>query len=419
MNELEDVIIVGAGAAGLMTAILCRQSGVPRVRLLERKQKLGAKILMSGGNRCNVTNRVVTEKEYQSETPRFVRHVLSAFPVEKTLSFFKGLGVELVLEPTGKYFPKTHLAKTVLDALLREVKQRGVFLETEKMIDKITFSDGVFHLSGSDFHAQAKTMVLATGGKSHPGTGSDGLGYRLAQSLGHSLIETTPGLTPFLTDDADWKKLSGLSLPVRLTLRTENGKKVSFQDPLLFTHFGLSGPAILNISRYWVRAKGKKELLCDFLPHLTQEKLDQEWQHLLKSAPRKQLKSTLLSYFPDRFVDLFLKKNGLDPEKRLNQISKKEKQRLFENLFATPLEIKKVYGYEKAEVTAGGVSLDEIDSATLESKKMPGLFFAGEIVDVDGHIGGFNFQWAWSSGFVAASGVAKRLKIKEKKYASQ
>jgi len=399
-----DVAVIGAGAAGLMASIAAKREAL-KVLLLDGKEKIGAKILMSGGTRCNVTNQSVTEKDYQSENLRFVKHVLSAFSSEKVIDFFDQLGVKLILEPGGKYFPETNSARTVLDALLKETRRLGIELQAGQKVTQVKFDSGRFTISGPKFSHQAKAIVLCTGGLSYPSSGSDGIGYDIAKSFGHSLVETTPALTPLLTDDADWKSLSGIALDVELTLWVDGKKTVSYQDAFLFTHFGFSGPAALNISRHWLRDEKIAKLTVNFLPKENQEAFRGNLMEISKANPAKLIKNVLTEFFPERFAEVLLKKSGTSNLLKLNQLSRQARESLLQLLFTFPLRITGVYGYQKAEATAGGINLDEIDSKTLESKLQSGLFFAGEILDVDGRIGGFNFQWAWSSGVAAARGV--------------
>lgn len=399
-----DVAVIGAGAAGLMASIAAKREAL-KVLLLDGKEKIGAKILMSGGTRCNVTNQSVTEKDYQSENLRFVKHVLSAFSSEKAIDFFDQLGVKLILEPGGKYFPETNSARTVLDALLKETRRLGIELQAGQKVTQVKFDSGRFTISGPKFSHQAKAIVLCTGGLSYPSSGSDGIGYDIAKSFGHSLVETTPALTPLLTDDADWKSLSGIALDVELTLWVDGKKTVSYQDAFLFTHFGFSGPAALNISRHWLRDEKIAKLTVNFLPKENQEAFRGNLMEISKANPAKLIKNVLTEFFPERFAEVLLKKSGTSNLLKLNQLSRQARESLLQLLFTFPLRITGVYGYQKAEATAGGINLDEIDSKTLESKLQSGLFFAGEILDVDGRIGGFNFQWAWSSGVAAARGV--------------
>ena len=408
--KLYDIIIVGAGAAGLMTAIIAARKGLG-VLLLDGKEHIGAKILMSGGTRCNVTNQRVTEDDFESENPRAVRNILQAFPSDKAVEFFSDLGVELLLEPGGKYFPVTHSAKTVLDALTMEAARLGVILQSSKKVNEIRSEQGHFHVCGKDFSHEGKTVVLATGGLSHPTTGSDGTGYGIALSLGHHLVKTTPALTPLLTEDKDWKSLAGVSFPARLTLWVDGRKEISFEGGFLFTHFGFSGPTALNISRHWIHwnnARAQVKLASNFLPGESEERLREK---LMDTSSRKTIKNFLSDVLPERFAEIFLKKLEVPESQIMPQLRREDRENLIRCLFHFPLEISGVFGYQKAEVTAGGINLSEIDIKTMESKIQPGLFLAGEILDADGRIGGFNFQWSWSTGFLAGQGIAKKIGV--------
>lgn len=405
-----DVIIVGAGPAGLMTAITCAEKSL-RVLILEGKSRPGAKLLISGGGRCNITNLKVSEKDYQSGDPRTVRNILSAFSSERTVQFFKSLGVPMVLEEGTKYFPQSQSAQTVLAALLKEVRARGVILETGKKVERISQKDELLHVTGEGFDYASRAVVLCTGGLSYPGTGSDGSGYGLAKKMGHSLVGTRPALTPLLTDDPEWKNLSGITLSVQLTV-TAAGKKIAASGgPLLFTHTGFSGPAALDISGPWLRCSSdSKELCADFFSGKNGETLREEWVRITVAHPKRSWRHLLSLYFPERLILTMLKKTAIDPKTPIGQSSQKDREALLYTLKHFPLRVTGVCGYEKAEVTSGGIDLREVDGKTLESKLQPGLYFAGEVLDVDGRIGGFNFQWAWSSGFVAGQSLRRKFK---------
>ncbi|MBI4971010.1 MAG: NAD(P)/FAD-dependent oxidoreductase [Candidatus Omnitrophica bacterium] len=401
-----DCVIVGAGAAGLMTAITAARGGA-KVLVLDGKEKIGAKILMSGGTRCNVTNRLVSEKDYEGENKHAIRNVLRAFPSDQAVEFFRELGVRLELEPGGKYFPATHSAKTVLHALTKEIDRLGVTLYPHHKVNCVAFDGACFHISGKNFLCAAKTLVLTTGGLSHPTTGSDGSGYQLAHSLGHDLIRTTPALTPLVTTDAGWKQLAGITLEnVRLTLWVNQKKGISFAGGFLFTHFGFSGPAALNISRHWIHWKNQGAdvtLAVNFLPDQTEESIRK-----YITGSKKTAKNFLSDLFPDRLAAMLVKKNKISESETLSQLKREERELLIRSLFHFPLVVARLYGYEKAEATAGGVDLSEVDTRTMESRIQPRLFFAGEILDADGVIGGFNFQWAWASGYLAGRAVAEK-----------
>lgn len=403
-----DVIVVGAGPAGLMAAITCARGSL-RVLVLEAKEKIGAKLLISGGGRCNITNLKVSERDYQSGQPRTVRNILRAFPPERTLDFFKELGVSMVLEEGTKFFPKDQSAKTVLNALLQEADRCGVHIEKSRKVKSISYHQNLFQVQGNDFQYNSKTVIMATGGLSYPGTGSDGMGYELAKKFRHKIVSTIPALTPLTTDDPDWKSLSGITLPVTLMLEVNNQEIASSAGPVLFTHRGFSGPAVLDISGAWLRCHAKeKKLRVNFLPEKNEMALRRELIETLKEHPKWSWKRFLALYFPDRLVEVLLCKLDMSPGLQMTHTSKEEREDLLKGLLHFSLQVTGSLGYEKAEVTSGGVDLAEVDSKTLESKRCPGLFFAGEILDVDGRIGGFNFQWAWASGFVTGMTISKK-----------
>ena len=402
-----DVVIIGAGPAGLMAAISCAGGGL-RTLVLDGSKTIGAKLLISGGGRCNVTNLKVSEKDYQSSAPRTVRNILRAFPPERALGFFKEYGVEMVLEEGAKYFPEAQSSKVVLQALLLASRRAGVVIEQEKKVRTVSREGKAFCASGDGFEYRAPTLLIATGGLSYPGTGSDGTGYALARSLGHSLVPVTPALTPLLTNDPDWKSLAGITLPAGLSIIADGEKIARSEGALLFTHIGFSGPAVLDISGPWLRCEAKhKEIVVNFLPARREPDL---WGALAGSDQThlsRSWKRSLAACLPERLVEVLLRKCGIDPKMSLGQASKKSRESLAHFLFHCPVKVTGAQGYDKAEVTAGGVDLREVDPKNLESKLCPGLFFAGEVLDVDGRIGGFNFQWAWASGTVAGRAILR------------
>jgi predicted Rossmann fold flavoprotein len=406
-----DIIVIGAGPAGLMTAIACAE-GKLRTLVLEGKETLGAKLLISGGGRCNVTNLKVSEKNYQTGEPRTVRNILRAFPSERTLEFFKAWGVEMVLEEGTQFFPKEQSAKVVLQALLQAAGRFGVVIEKGKKVQKISKEKEFFSVSGEGFEFLTKSLVIATGGLSYPGTGSDGSGYALARSLGHTILPTTPALTPLLTDDQDWKSLAGITLPVELAIFVDHKKVAQSEGAMLFTHVGFSGPAVLDISGPWLRTDfPQKELRANFLPLRREADLWSDLAGTGQAHLARSWKRALSKFLPERLTEVLLRKSGIDPSARLDQVSKKDREALLRSLFRFPLRVSGAQGYDKAEVTAGGVDLKEVDGKSLESKRCPGLFFAGEILDVDGRIGGFNFQWAWASGTVVGRSIVQKFRV--------
>ncbi len=407
---LWDVVIVGAGPAGLMTSIHCAEGNL-RTLVLDGKEAIGAKLLLSGGGRCNVTHLKVNEKNYHSGASRTVRNVLRAFPSEKTLAFFREYGVEMVLEEGTQYFPREQSSKVVLQALLQASRRFGVVIEKGKKVQKISREADLFCISGKGFECFSKTLVLATGGLSYPGTGSDGSGYVLAKSLGHTIVLTTPALTPLLTEDDDWKSLAGITRPVRLSLLADGKETARSEGALLFTHVGFSGPAVLDISGPWLRCDARQKELCvDFFPERRKADFLAEWIRSIIEHPNRSWRRAVSKYFPERLAEVLLKKSGIAPAVRLDQVPQKDRETFLQSLFRFPIKVTGSQGYEKAEVTAGGVDLREVDAKTLESKRCPGLFLAGEVLDVDGRIGGFNFQWAWASGAVVGRSILQRLR---------
>lgn len=409
-SSLYDSVIIGAGAAGLMTAIQAQRLGL-KILLLDSREKIGAKILMSGGTRCNVTNQNVSEKDFASSEPRLVRNILRAFPSAKTLAFFSELGVELLPEAGGKFFPATHSSHTVLNALVDEISRNSIPLLSGKEVTEVFFENNIFLARGPGFEYRAKTAVFCTGGLSYPSTGSDGKGYSLARAFGHHPIRTSPALTPLMSDDRLWKTLTGLSLPCRVSLLTNGKEEAAYTGDFLFTHFGFSGPTALNISRHWERAADKKAsvIQVNFLPQENEHSLRERFLAQARQFPNRAVKRVFSGVLPERMTVAILEKTGIAPDQPLNHIRAEERKSLIENIVRYVLPVKGVYGYQKAEVTAGGIDLKEIDYRSMESKLRPGLFLAGEILDADGRIGGFNFQWAWATGFLAAQGVEKYL----------
>jgi len=417
-----DVAIVGAGAAGLATAIFTRRANPDvRVTLFDGAHKPGAKILVSGGSRCNVTNTVVTERDFNTSRPAVVRRILRALPVPQTIAFFREIGVALHEEPNGKLFPDTNSSRTVLDALLREATRVGVqFAFGQRVVGVRPGSDqgqtGVrpqrsegFTITTATGEWTSRMLVLATGGLSLPKTGSDGWGYDVARSLGHTLVPTTPALAPLVLDTAGsgaiHARLSGVSQNVRLDIAID-GDVTRVSGSLLWTHFGISGPAALDASRHWLRARleGRPVTMTACLcPNECFESLDSRWIDLARDRPRLTLGSALGGLVPASVAAATLDALAIAPDQTMASLTRETRRTLTHALLAWPLPIIDSRGYNYAEVTAGGVPLTEIDPATMASRVCDGLYLVGEILDVDGRIGGFNFQWAWSTAATAAA----------------
>jgi len=372
---------------------------------LDGARSLGAKILVSGGGRCNVTNTVVGEADFNGGSRALVRRVLRAFTADATQAFFRELGLALHEEPGGKLFPDTHRARSVLDALVGEARQRGVGLLAGHRVHALEPRDGGFVLDTSQGELRARRVVLATGGLSLPKTGSDGGGYALARRLGHNVVPTTPALVPLLLEDSFHAALSGVALEAGLTLRAAGGKPWRGRGALLWTHFGVSGPLVLDASRHWLRhqLEGRTpSVTARFVPGADAAELDRRLVAGTAERPRVRLRNALGDWLPTSMAEVVPAALGLDGSVALGRLTRDARKRLCAALDAWPLGVTGSRGYNYAEVTAGGVPLEEVDPGTLESRRCPGLHLVGEILDVDGRLGGFNFQWAWSSARVAA-----------------
>jgi predicted Rossmann fold flavoprotein len=408
--ELIDLAIIGGGAAGLATAIFAaRNMSGGAIIILDGAKKLGAKILLAGGGRCNVTNRVVTAADFCGGSPHVIKQVLAAFPAEQTVSFFHEIGVELHEEENGKLYPNTNQARTVLDALLKETRRLGVRVLTEHRVTGVERCDPGFRILTGARTLRARQVVLATGGQSLPKTGSDGSGYHLAQSLGHTLVPTTPGLVPLVLAGHFHSPLSGISQDVELTVLAAGSKAIHIRGALLWTHFGVSGPAVLDASRHWHRARleGRDvSVAVNFLPGENFAGAERRLIALASSQPKALLRNALSRLLPARVAAAVLRKLEIEGTLPMAHLPRDLRRKLVHALLAWPLPVLDSRGYAHAEVTVGGVPLSEIDPRSMASRKCSGLYLVGEVLDVDGRVGGFNFQWAWSSAWVAASGRA-------------
>jgi predicted Rossmann fold flavoprotein len=407
-SESFDIVIVGAGAAGLFAAVFAARTG-RRVCVLDGAEKPGAKILVSGGGRCNVTHDEVSAEAYAGSSRNAIKKVLRRFDVPQTVAFFAEQGVMLKREDTGKLFPTTDSARSVLEALLGAARSAGVVLRVATRVERIERQDEAFTVSGGWGQVSAPRVILATGGRSLPKSGSDGHGYKLAQALGHTLTPRIfPALVPLtLPHDHFLCALSGLTTPAVLEVRDRAGRRlVMFSGSTLCTHFGLSGPPVLDISRYYRDAllndPEGTQLVANWLLDETPESFDR----VLLEAGRRSAWRVLGERLPERLARALCAAAGVDASAPLTQVMREARRGLARAATALVLPITGDRGYTYAEVTAGGIPLSEIRLETMESRVCPGLHLCGEICDVDGRIGGYNFQWAWSSGYVAGVGAA-------------
>ena len=416
-----DVAIVGAGAAGLFAAIWAGRNSEAhpiRIAVFDGAKKLGAKILVAGGGRCNVTHCRVTEHDFAGSSPAAIRKVLRRFSVAQTIQFFSDAGVELKEEETGKLFPVTDSARTILNALIDQSKESHVAIVHPARVAEVEHlpcngaaselkKEPRFRVVVESGVVLARHVIVCTGGKSLPKSGSDGSGYRLVEKLGHSIAKPlVPALVPLVLEESHWiRELSGVTVPTTVTLSKASGKRiVSCSGSTLCTHVGLSGPAVLDISRHWLIARDTDsdvQLSINWLPGQSAETVDE----LLQSR-RTGSFGVLRQWLPDRLARQICIESGAP---LVGDLTRNNRKKLTQNIVATPLPVTGDRGFSIAEATAGGVPLEEVKLETMESRKCPGLYLAGEVLDVDGRIGGFNFQWAWSSGYVAGSAVAKSV----------
>ena len=422
LSRCANVVIVGAGAAGLTAAIACadgltRESTSGRVILLDGAKRIGAKILVSGGGRCNVTHDVVTSKDFFGNR-NIIRNVMAARSVQQTIAWFASLGVDLKREPTGKLFPTTDRARTVLDALLNRAQSAEVTICPDYRVSEISWVGSEFRIAHRHGSMHAARLILATGGQSLPRTGSDGFGYQLARSLGHRVTPTVPALVPLVLEPSMFHAtLSGLSHEVELITVVERREVDRRTGSLLWTHFGISGPVVLDVSRFWTLAThhgARVDLCANFVPGQTHEEVKVWFLTQVAEYPKRSLTRSLALLIPERFARSLCLYCSCDPQQSMAQISRIDRNRLLDALTRFRFPVERDRGWNFAEVTAGGVPLEEINYRTMESKVVPGLYFTGEMLDCDGRIGGFNFQWAWSTGWLAGQSAAGSLVTQSK-----
>lgn len=408
---MAEVIVVGGGAGGMLAALFAARAGAG-VTLLERNEKLGKKIYITGKGRCNVTNDCTLDEFLREvpRNPRFLYSALSFFPPQAMMALLEEAGCPTVVQRGRRVFPATEKASDVNRALERLLRQAGVKVRLNARVKALALTDGrvagVTLAEGIDLPTDR--VILATGGRSYPMTGSTGDGYDLARTAGHTVIPPAPVLSALVTA-AEWpKQLQGLSLR-NVTLTLKKGRKVLFseQGEMLFTHFGISGPLTLSLSSHLPEETAQAEVLLNLKPGLTSEQLDARLQRDFAEQPRKQLRTVLPGLLPGRLAELFPELCGLDGAKQCCQISRAERERLSTMLQALPVPVLRPAPLDEAIVTRGGVAVREVVPATMASRLTPGLYFAGELLDVDAHTGGYNLHIAFATGALAGQSAAE------------
>ncbi len=411
---MKNTIIIGGGPAGLMAAIFSSKNG-DKVTIIEKMPSCGKKLLITGKGRCNITNNAEMDK-FMENTPtnaKFLYGVFNNFTNKDIVELLGNEGVKTKVERGERVFPVSDRAQDVLDALLHILKKQNVQILTGSTVKKITI-DNDKNVLGVELdnkkEIKADKIILATGGKSYPVTGSTGDGYKLAKDLGHTITKIEPSLVPLTSYDGACKELQGLSLR-NVAIKLYICDKVVYKDfgEMLFTHFGVSGPIVLSASSYLVKTKNIEEILksnkveieIDLKPALTEEKLDARILRDFEEQKNKQFKNSLDKLLPQKLIPVIIEKTNINENKKINEITKLERQKLVNELKHFKININGTRPIEEAIVTSGGISVKEINPKTMESKLIKGLYFAGEIIDVDCLTGGYNLQVAWSTGYTA------------------
>lgn len=411
MNK-KKIAIIGGGAAGMFAAVNAAEQGC-EVHLFEKNEKLGKKLYITGKGRCNLTNACDMEELFDSvvTNSKFLYSAFYGFTNRDIIDFFENAGMKTKTERGNRVFPVSDHSADVIDVLRRKMRESGVCVHLNKEVSGILTNKeavaGVCIADGEKIFS-ADAVLIATGGISYRSTGSTGDGYRFAEELGHKVTELYPSLVPFNTREEWAKSLQGLSLKnVEVTIL--DGKKVLYRDfgEMMFTHFGVTGPLILSASSYTAKIVRKKELrlLIDLKPALTPEQMDHRLLRDFAESKNKQFKNVLGGLFPAKLIPVMVELSGISPEKKVNEISREERQHFAGLIKNLPLTVTGLRDYNEAIITKGGVNVREVNPSTMESKRIKGLYFAGEVLDLDAVTGGFNLQIAWSTAFAAAQAM--------------
>lgn len=412
---MSKVIVVGGGAAGMFSAIFAARKG-HQVTIYEKNEKLGKKLFITGKGRCNMTNASDMDVLFQNvvSNRKFLYSSFYGFDNSRTIEFFEELGVKTKIERGERVFPRSDKSSDVIGALQKELNRLKVELVYRVEVVQILQKEGIFHgvvvkePAGEKKTVYANQVIIATGGISYPMTGSTGDGYKFAKELGHNVTKLSPSLVPFQIKEAFVKELQGLSLK-NVKVAVFANKKEIFHDfgEMLFTHFGVSGPVILSASSYVVPYVGKKELTLsiDLKPALSEEQLDDRIVRDFHEIQNKQFKNAFDKLLPKKMIPVMIRLSGIDPSKKINGITKEERHTLVRQLKNMTLHIEKLRGYKEAIITKGGISVKEIHPSTMESQRVKGVYFIGEVLDLDALTGGYNLQIAWSTAYAAGNAI--------------
>ena len=403
-----SIFVVGGGAAGMMAAITAAENGA-QVTLLERNDRLGKKLYITGKGRCNVTNDCAPEDFFQNvpRNPRFLYSAIYAFPPREVMAWFEAHGCALKTERGNRVFPQSDKSASVIDALRAELRRLGVRVLQERALDIVTQDGAVCGLKTDGGFHKTERVILATGGCSYPQTGSTGDGYRMLEKLGHTIVPPVGSLVPLVEKGYDCKQMQGLALK-NVTLRLVNQKgKTVFEEfgELLFTHFGLSGPVVLSASAH-MNEKDTYTVLLDLKPALDEQKLDLRLLRDFEKFQNRDFENALVELLPRSMIPVIVRRSGIPAEEKVHSITREQRRALLELMKRFPVEIACKAPVEEAIVTSGGVKVSEIEPGTMQSKRVRGLYVAGELLDVDAYTGGFNLQIAWATGRAAGLAAA-------------
>ena len=408
---MSKVLIVGGGAAGMMASVFASRNG-HEVHILEKNEKLGKKLYITGKGRCNVTNNCDTQALFSAviNNSKFLYSAFYSFNSQDVMDFFEKAGVPLKTERGNRVFPQSDHSSDIIRALEKEIKRAGVSVHLHTEVKKVVAGEngvkGVVLTDGT--FLEADSVIIATGGLSYPTTGSTGDGYRFAEETGHQLTPRKPSLVPLVTKEAYIPRLQGLSLK-NTGLTVKSGKKVVYQDfgEMMFTHYGVTGPMILSASAKAGRylEKGELNAFLDLKPALDEQQLDTRILREFASGQNKQFKNVIHVLFPASLTPVMLELGGISPDKKVHEISREERIGFERLIKAFPFTITGMGEMKEAIITRGGVSVKEIFPSTMESRKVPGLYFIGEVLDLDAVTGGYNLQIAWSTAYAAAQAI--------------
>ena len=403
-----SVFVVGGGAAGMMAAITAAENGA-QVTLLERNDRLGKKLYITGKGRCNVTNDCAPEDFFPNvpRNPRFLYSAIYAFPPREVMAWFEARGCALKTERGNRVFPQSDKSASVIDALRAELRRLGVRVLQERALDIVTQDGAVCGIETDGGFHKTERVILATGGCSYPQTGSTGDGYRMLEKLGHTIVPPVGSLVPLVEKGYDCKQMQGLALKnVALRLVNQKGKTV-FEEfgELLFTHFGLSGPVVLSASAH-MNEKVAYTVLLDLKPALDEQKLDLRLLRDFEKFQNRDFENALVELLPKSMIPVIVRRSGIPAEEKVHSITREQRRALLELMKRFPVEIACKAPVEEAIVTSGGVKVSEIEPGTMQSKRVRGLYAAGELLDVDAYTGGFNLQIAWATGRAAGLAAA-------------